>query len=224
MLKHALLSEVLTFLHKPWPVEDILQELVPHLPNLHFSPLGPHPVLLPLQSPQLQTHPCSFPVQGQVAPGFLGASCKIWLFSRGFCSTSLAWAEVKAWWGRKYAAAVTLWEAEGVVALGVFQPQGSQCAQTTQSTHATAPREGDGLPLCPSLTRLPCAQMIYLHWTNCLHAKSVTWTNSLLLPEAMKNTRRLVGNFRSSSSFHKLEIKFPLISAEESSHLIQLVQ
>lgn len=73
MLEHALLPEVLTLLRKPQLVEDILQELVPHLPNLHFSPLGPHLVLLPLQSPQLQTHPCNFPVQEQVAPGFLGA-------------------------------------------------------------------------------------------------------------------------------------------------------
>lgn len=71
MLEHALLPEVLTLLRKPWPVEDILQELVPHLPNLHFSPLSPHPVFLPLQSPQLQTYLCSFPVQEQIAPGFL---------------------------------------------------------------------------------------------------------------------------------------------------------
>lgn len=73
MLERALLPEVLTLLRKPWLAEDILQELVPHLPNLHFSRLGPQPVLLLLQSPQFQTHPCSFPVQKQVTPGFLGA-------------------------------------------------------------------------------------------------------------------------------------------------------
>lgn len=121
--------------------------------------------------------------------------------------------------------AVTHWEAKGVVASGLFQPQGSWGGQTTQSTHSPAPWQGNGLPPGPSLTQLPIAQLIYLHWANCLSAKGVTWTSSPLLPEAMKNVRRLVGNFRSSSSFLKLEIKFPLmISAEESSHLIQLLQ
>ena len=37
-------------------------------------PWGPHPVLLPLQSPQPQTYPRSFPTQPRAAPGFPGAS------------------------------------------------------------------------------------------------------------------------------------------------------
>ena len=97
MLEHILLPEVLTLLLKPRLVKDILQELVPHLPNLHFSPLGPHPVLLPLQSPQLQTYLCSFPVQERAAPGFLafqGPVYKVWLPSSGFCSATLTGAEV----------------------------------------------------------------------------------------------------------------------------------
>lgn len=81
MLEHALLPEVLTLPLKPRLVKDILQELVPHLPNLHFSLLGPHPVLLPLQSPQLQMYLCSFPVQEWAAPGFpalWGPVHKVW--------------------------------------------------------------------------------------------------------------------------------------------------
>lgn len=71
MLEHTLLPEVLTLLLKPWLVTGILQELVPHLPNLHFSPLDPHPVLLSLQILQLQMYLCCFPTQERAAPGFL---------------------------------------------------------------------------------------------------------------------------------------------------------
>lgn len=70
MLECALLQEVLTLPLKPRLAKDILQELVPHFPNLHFSPLGPCPAWLALQSPQLQTYLCSFPMQEQAAPGF----------------------------------------------------------------------------------------------------------------------------------------------------------
>lgn len=81
-----------------WLVKDILQELVPHLPNLHFCPLGPHPVLLPLQSPQLQTYLRSFPWLLQASRGPV---CKVLLPSLGFCSASLAGTEVKAGRGSK---------------------------------------------------------------------------------------------------------------------------
>lgn len=72
MLERTLLPEVLTLLLKPWLVKVILQELVPHLPNLHFSPLDPHPVLLSLHILQLQMYLCCFPMQERAAPGFQG--------------------------------------------------------------------------------------------------------------------------------------------------------